>query len=114
MRAVRDVIMPFPGGIARSGSKVGSRYSGLMASTNEALCPTLRAQVPDTDVPPEIGSVFEIVIDGLTLEAVREAMARGLEAAAGAGASQVTAGNYGGNLGPHHIELRGLVPGLRD
>ncbi len=63
---------------------------------------------------PDVGSVMEIVIDGLTLEAVREAMARGLEAAAGAGAVQVTAGNYGGNLGPHHIELRGLVPGLRD
>ena len=85
-----------------------------MASTNEALRPTLRSQAPDTLMPPEIGSVFEIVIDGLNVEAVREAMARGLEAAAGAGASQVTAGNYGGNLGPHHIELRGLVPGLRD
>jgi formylmethanofuran--tetrahydromethanopterin N-formyltransferase len=114
MRTVRDVIMPFPGGIARSGSKVGSRYSGLMASTNEALCPTLRAQVPQTDVPPDVGSVFEIVIDGLTFEAVRDAMAAGLEAAAEAGAGQVTAGNYGGNLGPHHIELRGLVPGLVD
>ena len=108
------MILPFPGGIARSGSKVGSRYSGLVASTNDALCPTLRAQVPHTDVPPDIGSVLEIVIDGLTLEAVREAMARGLEAAARAGASRVTAGNYGGNLGPHHIELRGLVPDLRD
>ena len=114
MRAVRDVILPFPGGIVRSGSKVGSRYGGLAASTNESLCPTLRAQVPDTDVPQDVGSVLEIVIDGLTLEAVRDAMARGLEAAAGAGASQVTAGNYGGKLGPHHIELRGLVPGLRD
>jgi formylmethanofuran--tetrahydromethanopterin N-formyltransferase len=114
MRAVPDVILPFPGGIARSGSKVGSRYSGLMASTNEALCPTLRAQVPHTDVPPDVGSVFEIVIDGLTFEAVRDAMAAGLEAAAEAGAGQVTAGNYGGNLGPHHIELRGLVPGLVD
>jgi formylmethanofuran--tetrahydromethanopterin N-formyltransferase len=114
MRAVRGVILPFPGGIVRSGSKVGSRYGGLAASTNESLCPTLRAQVPDTDVPPDVGSVLEIVIDGLTLEAVRDAMARGLEAAAGAGARQVTAGNYGGNLGPHHIELRGLVPGLRD
>jgi formylmethanofuran--tetrahydromethanopterin N-formyltransferase len=114
MRAVRGVIMPFPGGIARSGSKVGSRYSSLVASTNEVLCPTLRAQVPDSDVPAAVGSVFEIVIDGLTLEAVTEAMARGLEAAAGAGASHVTAGNYGGSLGPYHIELRGLVPGLRE
>jgi formylmethanofuran--tetrahydromethanopterin N-formyltransferase len=111
---VRDVILPFPGGIARSGSKVGSRYSGLVASTNESLCPTLRAQVPHTDVPADVGSVFEIVIDGLTVEAVSNSMARGLEAAVGAGARQVTAGNYGGHLGPYHIDLRGLVPGLRN
>jgi formylmethanofuran--tetrahydromethanopterin N-formyltransferase len=58
--------------------------------------------------------VLEIVIDGLTVEAVRDAMAAGLEAAARAGASHVTAGNYGGNLGPFHIDLRGLVPALRD
>ena len=111
MRSVEGAITPFPGGIARSGSKVGSRYSGLMASTNNALCPTLRAQVPDTDVPPGVGSVLEIVIDGLTVEAVSDAMARGLEAAAQAGASHVTAGNYGGNLGPYHIALKDLVPG---
>ena len=61
---VEGVIMPFPGGIARSGSKVGSRYSALPASTNDALCPTLRAQVERTDVPPDVESVFEIVIDG--------------------------------------------------
>jgi formylmethanofuran--tetrahydromethanopterin N-formyltransferase len=111
---VRGVILPFPGGIARSGSKVGSRYSGLMASTNESLCPTLRAQVPDSDVPPGVGSVLEIVIDGLTLEAVRDAMALGLEAAARSGASHVTAGNYGGDLGPYHIDLRDLVTGARE
>jgi formylmethanofuran--tetrahydromethanopterin N-formyltransferase len=110
MRSVEGVIMPFPGGIARSGSKVGSRYSALPASTNDALCPTLRGQVEHTEVPSDIGSVFEIVIDGLALEPVREAMARGLAAAAQAGADQVTAGNYGGNLGPYHIHLRELMP----
>jgi formylmethanofuran--tetrahydromethanopterin N-formyltransferase len=110
MRSVEGVIMPFPGGIARSGSKVGSRYSALPASTNHVLCPTLRGQVEHTDVPPEVEAVFEIVIDGLALEPVREAMRRGLVAAAEAGASHVTAGNYGGSLGPHHIHLRELVP----
>jgi formylmethanofuran--tetrahydromethanopterin N-formyltransferase len=110
MRAVEGVIMPFPGGIARSGSKVGSRYSALPASTNDALCPTLRGQVERTEVPPDVGCVFEIVIDGLALEPVREAMRRGLVAAAETGADHVTAGNYGGNLGPHHIHLRELVP----
>jgi formylmethanofuran--tetrahydromethanopterin N-formyltransferase len=110
MRTVEGMIMPFPGGIARSGSKVGSRYSSLPASTNDALCPTLRGQVEHTDVPPDVESVFEIVIDGLALDPVREGMRRGLIAAAEAGASHVTAGNYGGNLGPFHIHLRELVP----
>jgi formylmethanofuran--tetrahydromethanopterin N-formyltransferase len=110
MRSVEGVIMPFPGGIARSGSKVGSRYGALPASTNDALCPTLRGQVEHTDVPPGVESVFEIVIDGLALEPVSEAMRVGLVAAAEAGASHVTAGNYGGNLGPHHIYLRELMP----
>jgi formylmethanofuran--tetrahydromethanopterin N-formyltransferase len=110
MRSVAGVIMPFPGGIARSGSKVGSRYGALPASTNDALCPTLRGQVERTEVPPGVGCVFEIVIDGLALEPVRDAMARGLAAAAEAGASHVTAGNYGGDLGPFHIHLRELLP----
>ena len=110
MRAVEGAIMPFPGGIARSGSKVGSRYSALPASTNDALCPTLRGQVEHTSVPEDVEAVFEIVIDGLALEPVREAMRVGLIAAAEAGASHVTAGNYGGNLGPFHIHLRELMP----
>jgi formylmethanofuran--tetrahydromethanopterin N-formyltransferase len=110
MHAVEGVILPFPGGIARSGSKVGSRYKALMASTNHVLCPTLRAQVDDSLVPDGIGSVFEIVIDGLAAEPVREAMRVGLEAAACAGARRITAGNYGGSLGKHHFHLRELVP----
>src|SRR5215203_4720280 len=110
MRAVEGVIMPFPGGIARSGSKVGSRYGALSASTNHVLCPTLRGQVEDSEVPRDVEAVFEIVIDGLAPEPVREAMRRGLVAAAQAGASHVTAGNYGGDLGPHHIHLRELMP----
>ena len=110
IRSVEGAIMPFPGGIARSGSKVGSRYPALMASTNHVLCPTLRVQVDDTQVPEGIGSVFEIVIDGLAPEPVAEAMRVGLEAAAKAGAVRITAGNYGGNLGPHHFPLKDLVP----
>jgi formylmethanofuran--tetrahydromethanopterin N-formyltransferase len=110
MRPVEGAILPFPGGIARSGSKVGSRYKGQIASTNHVLCPTLRAQVDDSDVPDGVGSVLEIVIDGLAPEPVREAMRRGLDAAARSGALRVTAGNYGGSLGPHHFHLRELVP----
>jgi formylmethanofuran--tetrahydromethanopterin N-formyltransferase len=110
MRAVEGAIMPFPGGIARSGSKVGSQYKAVIASTNHVLCPTLRGQVDDTQVPDGVNSVFEIVIDGLAPEPVAEAMRVGLEAAARAGATHLTAGNYGGNLGPHHFPLKDLVP----
>jgi len=110
MRAVEGAILPFPGGIARSGSKLGGRYKGAIASTNHVLCPTLRAQVDDSLVPDGIGSVLEIVIDGLGPDPVREAMRVGLDAAARAGARQITAGNYGGSLGDHHFHLRELVP----
>ena len=111
MRAVRGAILPFPGGIARSGSKVGSRYQALMASTNHALCPTLRAQVDDSEVPEGIGSVLEIVIDGLGARAgARGDARRACDAAAQAGARRITAGNYGGNLGKHHFHLRELLP----
>jgi formylmethanofuran--tetrahydromethanopterin N-formyltransferase len=109
MRAVPGAIMPFPGGIARSGSKVGSRYQALIASTNHPLCPTLRAQVDDSEVPEGINSVFEIVIDGLAPEPVRDAMRAGLRAAARAGARRIAAGNYGGSLGKHHFHLRELL-----
>ncbi len=110
MYDVPGVILPFPGGIARSGSKVGSRYSALPASTNDALCPTLRAVVPETEVPDGVGSVFEIVIDGLAPDPVREAMRVGLRAACRAGAQRITAGNYGGKLGQHTFDLHDLVP----
>ena len=110
MRAVEGAILPFPGGIARSGSKVGSRYEALIASTNHALCPTLRVQVDDSEVPEGVGSVLEIVIDGLAEDPVRDAMRVGLEAAARSGALRITAGNYGGSLGKHHFHLRELIP----
>jgi formylmethanofuran--tetrahydromethanopterin N-formyltransferase len=107
---VEGVILPFPGGIVRSGSKVGSRSGALPASTNDPLCPTLRPRVPDSQVPDGVNAVMEVVIDGLSPGAVAEAMRRGLDAAAGAGASHITAGNYGGDLGPHHFHLRDVMP----
>jgi formylmethanofuran--tetrahydromethanopterin N-formyltransferase len=109
MDEVEGVILPFPGGVVRSGSKVGSRYPALMASTNEKMCPTLRAQAETTAVPEGVNSVMEIVIDGLAVDQVRRAMAVGLEAAAKAGASHLTAGNYGGELGKHNIDLHDVV-----
>jgi formylmethanofuran--tetrahydromethanopterin N-formyltransferase len=103
------IALPFPGGIVRSGSKVGALTSKSMpASTNHQLAPTLRAQVPDTLVPDGVGAVFEIVIDGASEGTVRESMRRGLHAAAGAGATHVTAANFGGKLGEFHFPLSEL------
>ena len=112
MRGIDDVIMPFPGGIARSGSKVGSKYKGASASTNDAYCPTLRGAV-ESALGAEIGSVLEIVIDGLTSASVANAMRAGLaaivELGPERGASRVGAGNYGGKLGKHHYHLGDLL-----
>ena len=111
--AVPDAIMPFPGGIVRSGSKVGSKYKGVIASTNDAYCPTLKGAVK-TALDADVSSVLEIVIDGLTPEAVANAMRAGLKAIVKLGpkrgAVRVGAGNYGGKLGPHHFHLKDLVP----
>lgn len=109
---VPDVIAPFPGGVVRSGSKVGSKYKAS-ASTNDAYCPTLRGAVKSV-LGPEIASVLEIVIDGLTPDAVAAAMRAGLAAiiklGPKRGALRVGAGNYGGKLGPHHFHLKDLLP----
>jgi len=110
IRTVPGVTLPFPGGICRSGSKVGARrYKFLKASTNDAFCPTLRGLVPATQVPRDLNGVYEIVIDGLSLAAVEEAMRRGLQAAAQNGVRRITAGNYGGRLGQYQIHLRDLL-----
>jgi formylmethanofuran--tetrahydromethanopterin N-formyltransferase len=103
------IILPFPDGLVRSGSKVGSRYKTLIASTNDAYCPSLRGIAKRSEVPEGVGCVVEIVIDGLTLEAVEAAMRRGLKSAAEQGAMQISAGNYGGNLGQYKIALKDLV-----
>jgi formylmethanofuran--tetrahydromethanopterin N-formyltransferase len=103
------IALPFPGGIVRSGSKVGARTSSSMpASTNHRLAPTLRAQIDDTLVPEGVGALFEIVIDGVDEDAVREAMRRGLHAAAAAGAAHISAANFGGKLGEFHFPLSDL------
>ena len=103
------IALPFPGGIVRSGSKVGSlRSKALPATTNHQLAPTLRAYVSDSLVPEGVGAIFEIVIDGVSEDAVRECTRRGLHAAAAAGATHLTAANFGGKLGPFHFHLSAL------
>ena len=102
------MITPFPGGVVRSGSKVGSKYSGLKASTNHAFCPTLRGQVA-TEIVSGAACVYEIVIDGVDETAVARAMRTGIEAAAGAGIPAISAGNYGGKLGKFHFHLHRVL-----
>jgi len=110
IRQVPGVITPFPGGVVRSGSKVGSRYKKLKASTNDAYCPTLRGLV-QTALPEEVGAVYEIVIDGVDLAGVEEATRVGVRAACRPGVVRISAGNYGGKLGPFHLHLHKLFGG---
>lgn len=107
IRGVPGLIMPFPGGIVRSGSKVGSKYKKLRASTNDAYCPTLRGSVKSS-LPAEVNAVYEIVLDGVDLTAVENGMRVGIQAACRPGVIAISAGNYGGKLGPHHIHLHKL------
>jgi formylmethanofuran--tetrahydromethanopterin N-formyltransferase len=108
IRRVPGVILPFPGGIVRSGSKVGSKYRKLRASTNDAYCPTLRGLVPSA-LPDGANAVYEIVIDGLDLSAVEEATRVGVRAACRPGVLRISAGNYRGKLGPYHLHLHQLL-----
>jgi formylmethanofuran--tetrahydromethanopterin N-formyltransferase len=109
MREIAGVILPFPDGVVRSGSKVGSKYKSLIASTNDAYCPTLRGVTENSAVVADANCVLEIVIDGLDENAVESAMRVGMHAAAKPGIQQITAGNYGGNLGQFKIYLKNLV-----
>ena len=111
MREVAGVFLPFPQGVVGAGSKVGSRYKGLIASTNEAYCPTLRGRVDNSQLPEGITSVYEVVANGLDEAALADAMRRGIRAAAERGVEQISAGNYGGTLGQYKFGLHALLNG---
>ncbi|MDM0115990.1 formylmethanofuran--tetrahydromethanopterin N-formyltransferase [Variovorax sp. J22R133] len=113
MKALPNVIMPFPGGMVRSGSKVGSKYSTLSASTNDAFCPSLHGLVSRSELTPQTRCVMEIVIDGLSEADVGAAMRAGMDAGIAFGSTngllRIAAGNYGGKLGPFHFHLHKLL-----
>jgi len=111
MRRVPGVVLPFPGGVVRSGSKVGARhYKGMVASTNDAYCPTLRGRIGvASELPPEANAVLEIVVDGLDRAAVEAALRAGIPAACRPGVVEISAGNYGGRLGEHHFHLHRIL-----
>ncbi|MEM1536945.1 MAG: formylmethanofuran--tetrahydromethanopterin N-formyltransferase [Candidatus Bathyarchaeia archaeon] len=107
---VSGVIMPFPGGVCRSGSKAGSLKYKLKASTNHPFCPTLKKVVADSQLPEDVNSVYEIVINGLTLDAVKRAMKEGIKTAINVpGVLRISAGNYGGKLGPYKAFLKEVL-----
>ncbi|HJK37202.1 MAG TPA: formylmethanofuran--tetrahydromethanopterin N-formyltransferase, partial [Methanocorpusculum sp.] len=108
IKGVPGTITPFPGGVVSSGSKVGSKkYKFMGASTNEKFCPTIREKVEETEIPENVKAVYEIVIDGVDEASVMAAMKAGVQAACrGPGVVKITAGNYGGNLGPFKFHLK--------
>lgn len=108
IRELPDVIAPFPGGVVRSGSKVGGRYKGMVASTNDAFCPTLRGRTT-TELVEGAGAAYEIVVNGASEAAVGQAMTVALQAAAGESILAIGAGNYGGKLGKFHFHLHRLL-----
>ena len=111
IRPVRGVVLPFPGGIVRSGSKVGAkRYKKMIASTNDAYCPTLRGRASvSSQLPETVNAVLEIVVNGLDRRAVENALRLGIEAACGPGVVAISAGNYDGKLGKHRFDLHALL-----
>lgn len=112
IESMPDVIAPFPGGVTRSGSKVGSKYKKLIASTNDAYCPTLRG-LAASQLGADENAVLEIVLDGLTFDSIADAIRVGITAACEScgehGLVAVTAGNYGGKLGRHHFHLHEIL-----
>ena len=105
-----DVIMPFPGGVCRAGSKAGSLKYKMKASTNHPYCPTLRTLVPDSVVPENVTSVYEIVMNGLSLDAVKNGIKQGVTAALTVpGVVKISSGNYGGKLGPFKAFLKDAI-----
>ena len=109
LAALPGVITPFPGGVARSGSKVGSRYKALRASTADAFCPTLRGRGRHAARRAGVNCAYEIVIDGCDEPSVAAAMATAIRAAAGPGVLAISAGNYGGKLGKFHFHLHEVL-----
>ncbi len=110
IKEIENVITPFPGGIVSSGSKVGSKYDFMRASTNQAYCPTLKTKVEDSELRDGDNCVYEIVLDGATEEAIKKAMKLGIQAAVKVpGVNRITAGNYGGNLGKYQYKLYDIL-----
>jgi formylmethanofuran--tetrahydromethanopterin N-formyltransferase len=104
------IITPFPGGVCRAGSKVGSRYQSLVASTNDAYCPTLRGhEHTEVELHETVNCVYEIVINGFTQSVVCDAVRQTVQQAAGEGIVEISTGAHGGKLTGTRLELRDIM-----
>ena len=107
IHTVPGVVTPFPGGLCRSGSKVGSKYAFLRASTNTPFCPAIKNTFPESQVPDGANSVIEVVLNGLDEPSVKRAMGAGIRAAVQVpGVLKITAVNFGGKLGKFQMGLK--------
>jgi formylmethanofuran--tetrahydromethanopterin N-formyltransferase len=110
IQELQAVVLTFPGGICRSGSKLGSKKYKLPASTNHPICPQIRSEVPDTQIPEGVTSVYEVVFNALDEDLLMKGTAKGIEAAASVpGVKKISAANFGGTLGPVQIKLKDAV-----
>jgi formylmethanofuran--tetrahydromethanopterin N-formyltransferase len=108
---VEGVITPFPGGIVASGSKTGANnYSFMHATSNEKFSPSIKDKVEGSNVPADVNGIYELVINGLNETVISEAMLAGIKAAVQIpGIKKISAGNFGGNLGPFKFKLHDIV-----
>ncbi len=108
---IEGTITPFPGGIVGSGSKTGAnKYKFLKATTNEKFCPTLKDKVEGSKVPADVNGIYEIVINGLDQNVISDSLRAGIKAAVKIpGVKRISAGNYGGTLGPYKFHLKELI-----
>ncbi|MDD1752541.1 MAG: formylmethanofuran--tetrahydromethanopterin N-formyltransferase, partial [Methanotrichaceae archaeon] len=109
IRKIKGTITPFPGGVVASGSKVGSRYKGLKASTNAAFCASLREDGVCV-LTEDVSAIYEIVINGINRQAIEESMRAGINAACKIpGVLGISAANFEGKLGPHQFKLHDIL-----
>jgi len=110
IRNVIGVVTPFD--VCSAGSKTETHYPLIGPTTNHEYCPSLRKRLGKASkVPENVRYIPEIVINGISLEVVKQAMNVGIEAASAVdGVMKISAGNYGGKLGEYKINLRELVP----
>lgn len=105
---VEEVIAPFE--VCSAGSKPETNFPWIGPTTNHPYCPSLKKRLgKESRVPESVNYIPEIVINGISMEAVKKAMKAGIEAVLNVdGVVKVSAGNYGGKLGRYKVYLREL------